>query len=114
MLFGGCGAQLRDMKHLGALRQRFSVDGRAFTTTSRHDRQNAATPAAADGRRRPSIRPTLLPKPSGSGGAGEEREDGKEDEVEDIYFTFAPGVAHQAAARRKSETDVVDKDNENA
>ena len=100
------------MRHLGALRQRFSVDARAFAST------NAQPPTGAScgdgGPRRPSIRPTLLQQP-GTADIHEEDEENEQrnDDDDEIYFTFAPSSGGAAsAARRKSETDVVDEDNQ--
>jgi len=105
-------AQPKDMRHIGALRQRLSIDGRIFTKRSKKattvqptETQDVAT-AAGDGQRGAGQRrPTLRPSPS-----EDEENDGADGD--EVYFTFAPGAVD--AARRKSETDVVNRDNQNA
>jgi len=98
-------AQLKDIKPIGLLRQRSSVDSKTSTTTTtpvtttKFTGQTPANAAAVDGQFIPAPQ-----RPSSSGEHGENGVDGG------VQFTFTPGAL--AAMTRKTESPI-DEDKQN-
>jgi len=104
------------MKPIGILRQRFSIDSRMFASTHAQNVPAAAAAAEESQQRRPSLRPASLRhdslhKPSVVSEIEEEEEDEAENDDKHVHFTFTPSAL--AERKRRSEADVVDKDNQN-